>query len=174
MRNRPPAIAIASGKGGTGKTALAANLAAYLAESRDVLLMDLDVEEPNAGLYFEEDGSTQNSVYSTEIPLVHSDTCTLCGKCVENCNFNALALPGTAVQVYAELCKSCGRCSHICPQNAISYTRQRIGVIRNRQKDRLFFWEGILDTGNIHTKALIQGVKKALCITLWQCTTAAN
>lgn len=123
-------IAIASGKGGTGKTTLAVNLAGYLQESGEasVLLADLDVEEPNTGIFLH--GEILNrAVQYRKIPTWVEDRCTLCGECSGMCNFNALAFLGVSVLVYPELCHGCYMCSDLCPENALPMRDDRIGEI---------------------------------------------
>ncbi|MBN1501373.1 MAG: ATP-binding protein [Spirochaetes bacterium] len=154
-------IAFASGKGGTGKTSLAANFAKFLSHEKNVLLSDLDVEEPNVSIFFPENekpGSSYNSKIT--IPEVDLNKCTYCGKCAQKCNFNAIAVYQDKISIFQELCKGCGRCSNICEAGAINLIESEVGKVNEYSSESLEITEGILNTGNIHTKSLITDVKK--------------
>jgi MinD superfamily P-loop ATPase len=120
---RPVRIAIASGKGGTGKTLVATNLAAVMG---DVTLVDLDVEEPNCHLFQKADGEAPVKVYRP-VPEVDEAKCTLCGRCGEVCQFHAIVTLPKEVMVFSELCHGCGACSMFCPENAISERGHHVG-----------------------------------------------
>jgi MinD superfamily P-loop ATPase len=153
-------VAFASGKGGTGKTSLAVNFAKYLSLSQKVVLRDLDVEEPDACIYFPDIKLLNTKTSLIKIPRVDKNKCTLCGICVEKCNFKAITIIGDTVGIFKELCKGCLRCKNVCPQGAIYFEDIRIGDIKEYQDEKLTILEGKLDTGNIHTKDLISDVKK--------------
>lgn len=155
------AVAFASGKGGTGKTSLAVNFAKYLSQHEDAALIDLDVEEPNTGIFFPAvNRSVETKISEIDLPEIDISKCTHCGECVVKCNFNAIAAVGSDFLVFSELCKGCGRCRNVCAPGAITMKRSRIGVVNEYSDDRLIVVEGVLDTGNIHTKSLISDVKK--------------
>lgn len=120
-------IAVASGKGGTGKTLVATCLARVLAEYNP-LLVDADVEEPNAGLLIPHQPIRTWPAFRP-VPAIDMDRCTFCGKCAELCRFNALVVLPTEVMVFTELCHSCGLCTYICPENAINEVHHQIGII---------------------------------------------
>lgn len=151
-------LAVASGKGGTGKTTFAANLAYYLSRHMDITVMDLDVEEPNVGLYLHPSQMAANPVYK-RVPEVNYDRCSFCGKCTDLCVYNALVVLKKDVLVFNELCHSCGVCSYFCPQNAIAYTDYQIGTISEAQMPGIHFVEGRLDVGEVAAPEVIKTVK---------------
>lgn len=108
-------IAIASGKGGTGKTTLAVNLALRAAETMPVALLDLDVEEPNGGIFIQAEIVEQRTMHRL-VPEWDETSCTLCGKCVDICRFNTILKLGKKIIVMPELCHSCHACSELCPR----------------------------------------------------------
>jgi len=153
---RPPTIAIASGKGGTGKTTLAVNLAR--ACGAPVQLLDCDVEAPNAHLFMH-GVACATTVFSVPVPVIDNARCDGCGACARGCAFHALAMVGPAPLVFAELCHSCGGCVQLCPQQAISETPQRRGEIETQQAGLVTLTLGRLDIGVAMAPPLIHAVK---------------
>jgi len=149
-------ISIASGKGGTGKTTVATNLALSLDQPVD--LLDCDVEEPNAHLFIQPNIERSEPVY-TPVPDVDMKKCTLCGKCAEICRFNALAVIAEMVLTFSELCHSCGGCMEVCPENAITETGRELGVVETGRKNGLGFVHGKLRVGEAMSPPLIQKVR---------------
>lgn len=147
-------IAIASGKGGTGKTTLSTNLAAFFAEEQQVVLSDLDVEEPNSGLFIHGDIVSEEVKYKM-IPNWNEDTCTLCGKCQKNCNFHAVIQLGPQIMVFPELCHSCFACSELCPTESLPMVKQRMGEMKVIKNNNLDFIESRLDIGQEQAVPLI-------------------
>jgi MinD superfamily P-loop ATPase len=122
-------VAIASGKGGTGKTTLSVNLAALLADQgREVRLLDADVEEPDCHLFLHPSDVTSAPV-SVLVPVVDEARCTACRVCAEACAFRAITLVGSTVLVFPELCHSCGACSLLCPESAIREEGRETGSV---------------------------------------------
>jgi MinD superfamily P-loop ATPase len=147
-------IAIASGKGGTGKTTLSTNLASYLSQGEDVVLVDLDVEEPNSALFLNTVESTKVFKYK-QTPTWDSDKCNHCGKCQDYCNFNAIISLGKEIMVFPELCHSCHVCTDLCEQNALPMQNQKIGVLTHSNSENLSFIESRLDVGQEQSVPLI-------------------
>lgn len=152
-------IAIASGKGGTGKTLLSVCMFKVLADS-NALLIDADVEEPNAALAFNQSVSATDTI-CRPVPQILPDYCTLCGLCAEICSFNALVVLADQVMVFNELCHSCGACSYLCPFAAIDEVEHPIGVIETTilpQGGTLL--TGRLKIGEAQSPPLIKAVKQ--------------
>ena len=156
-------ISVASGKGGTGKTTVAVNLALSLSNLQ-VQLLDCDVEEPNSHIFLnpviEETKPAQ-----TLVPKVNYELCDYCGKCAPACEYNALVvLPEKEVMVFPELCHGCGLCSLVCPQEAISEEPREIGVIKKgRSGDgTIDLVYGLLNIGEVKATPLIDQVKAEL------------
>lgn len=147
-------IAIASGKGGTGKTTLSTNLSSYLAESIKVVLADLDVEEPNSKLFLKGELVFEKPC-SKMIPQWYKEACTLCGKCEEVCRFNAIMKLGDEILVFPELCHSCYACAELCPTKSLEMVPKKIGELKHFKGDHFDFIEGMLDIGEEQAVPLI-------------------
>jgi MinD superfamily P-loop ATPase len=152
-------ISVASGKGGTGKTTIAVNLALSLEKTHRIRFLDCDVEEPNAH-FFLKPHFVKNHVVSIPIPEIMEEKCTYCGKCAEVCAYNALAVLKDTVLVFPELCHGCGGCSLLCPENAIKEKGQRIGIIEFGSAENIQFTHGKLDIGQAMSPPLIRQIKK--------------
>jgi MinD superfamily P-loop ATPase len=156
----PMKIAVASGKGGTGKTMVAANLAFTLAKTCDVTLVDCDVEEPNLHLFFPAPVTSKD--VTLPVPVIDEKICDHCGKCGEFCQYGALTVLRDRVLFFPELCHSCGGCTLICPKNAIHEVPKKIGTITQaRPLPRLNLVSGYLETGNPHAVPVIRAAKSA-------------
>ncbi|MBO8152465.1 MAG: (4Fe-4S)-binding protein [Candidatus Neomarinimicrobiota bacterium] len=155
-------ISVASGKGGTGKTTIAVNLALSLGE---VQFFDCDVEEPNAHIFIKPALKGKVPV-TVPMPEIDFSKCTYCGICQKVCEFNAIAvLPPTSkshgqVLVFEHLCHGCGACYTLCPEKAIAEKDKEIGLIEWGEKDSITFYHGKLNTGEILTPAVITALKK--------------
>ncbi len=150
-------IAVASGKGGTGKTTISVALAE--AVGSDVLLLDCDVEEPNAHIFLNTQ-NVQSENVTALIPVIDEKKCTFCGKCGEICEFNAIAVLKADIMVFEELCHSCGGCALICPEGAVSEEKRVIGKIEKGMSGEIEFIEGRLDVGRAMSPPIIREVKK--------------
>ncbi len=151
-------IAIASGKGGTGKTTVSTNLAHYLHTHQEVVLVDLDVEEPNSALFIHNSEVMNETEIFKHIPDWDSQKCTLCGLCQSYCNFNAIMKLGETVMIFPELCHSCFACSELCPENALPMKPVRMGEFRSYESGNLHFIEGKLDIGQEQAVPIIAQV----------------
>lgn len=154
-------ISVASGKGGTGKTTVAVNLALSL---KNTQLLDCDVEEPNAHLFIKPRIEDSVKVF-IPVPEIDESKCSYCGRCREVCAYHALAvLPESngkkgAVLVFPHLCHGCGACVALCPQGAIKEVDKEIGVIEIGSKNELQFAHGRLTIGEAMSPPLIRQVK---------------
>ena len=150
-------ISIASGKGGTGKTTVATNMAVSL--GGDVQLLDCDVEEPNAYLFIHPVINEVKTI-TTPVPEVDMEKCNLCGKCGEICQFKAIVVIGKTVLPFPEMCHSCGGCMEVCPEKAITETGRELGVIERGSRNGLEFIHGKLRVGEAMSPPLIRKVRE--------------
>jgi len=149
-------ISIASGKGGTGKTTIATNLAFSL--DGGVQLLDCDVEEPNAHLFTKPEIDHRETV-TTPVPEVDLEKCDYCGMCGEICQFSAIAVIGKKVLTFPELCHSCKGCMMVCPQEAIGEKPRELGVLEKGRRGSVEFIHGRLRVGEAMSPPLIEEVK---------------
>jgi len=150
-------IAIASGKGGTGKTTLAVNLA--LSVDFPVTLVDADVEEPN-GIFFLPLEIKKTKDVTIQEPVVNTTRCTSCGACAKACRFNAIAVTPQGALVFTELCHGCGGCLMACPEGAITEHPRVIGSYAEGKKGNLFFIQGELNVGEAMAPPIIREIKE--------------
>ncbi len=150
-------IAIASGKGGTGKTTVAVSLA--LSCEGSVAYADCDVEEPN-GHIFLNPSIKGSSRFSLPIPVIQEENCNFCGKCKEICRFNAITIFGRTIMTFPEMCHSCGGCFLVCDQGAILEDKRTIGFVEWGNTDQIDFFQGRLRVGEAMASPLIKQVKK--------------
>jgi MinD superfamily P-loop ATPase len=151
-------VSIASGKGGTGKTTVAVNLALSL---KDVQLLDCDVEEPNVHLLLKPKINKVKPVY-VSIPRINEELCNHCGKCAEFCEYNALFVSPQKVLIFPELCHSCGGCVIVCPVRAIVEEKRQIGIIKMGVSDGIELVYGELGVSEPMPGPIIKEVKNQI------------
>jgi len=156
-------ISVASGKGGTGKTTIAVNLALALAKDKgkNVQFLDCDVEEPNAHLFLKPVITSSESV-EIPVPKIDDEKCNYCGKCAEVCVFNAIAVTKNKVLVFPGLCHGCGACALFCPEKAISEEGNKIGILEKGKAGSINFIHGRLDIGEPMAPPIIRKIKKRI------------
>ncbi|PIX34516.1 MAG: (4Fe-4S)-binding protein [Candidatus Infernicultor aquiphilus] len=156
-------ISVASGKGGTGKTTIAVNLALALAKDKEknVQFLDCDVEEPNAHLFLKPVITNSESV-KIPVPKIDDEKCNYCGKCAEVCVFNAIAVTKNKVLVFPGLCHGCGACMLFCPENAISEQGREIGILEEGKVRSISFIDGRLNIGEPMAPPIIRKIKKRI------------
>jgi MinD superfamily P-loop ATPase len=149
-------VAVASGKGGTGKTLIATNLAQAL--GKGVQFVDCDVEEPNGHLFLKPEIRESRKAF-VPVPSVDKAKCTGCGECARLCRFSGVVVIGKSVLTFPELCHSCGGCVQVCPEGAISETERPIGVVEIGGSGALSFIQGRLRVGEAMSSRLITKVR---------------
>lgn len=153
--HQPFRIAVASGKGGTGKTLVSVNLASLMAQNQHITLVDLDVEEPNDALFFPQSALETHQVDKL-IPHWEEENCTLCGLCTNVCKFHAIMQLGDSILVFNELCHSCHACSGLCPSQALPMQPQPLGLIGAAPLQNMTFVESRLLVGQEQAVPLIK------------------
>jgi MinD superfamily P-loop ATPase len=151
-------VAVASGKGGTGKTTVAVSLA--LSRGEPSRLLDCDVEEPNAHLFLSPSIEEARPV-ELLVPEVDTALCTGCGACSRACRFHAIVVLGTEPLVFPELCHACGGCLLACPTGAIREVPLRIGVVERGSAGALAFVQGMLDVGRAMAVPVIRALRRS-------------
>jgi MinD superfamily P-loop ATPase len=156
----PMKIVFASGKGGTGKTTIAVNLAYFLAHSNQkVRYIDCDVEEPNGHLFLKPE-ITQKKPVKVMVPVIDNDKCTYCGECGARCEYKAIVNLPSVTMIFPELCHSCGLCLKVCPVGAISEGEREVGYTEEGKAfQNIEFIHGVLNVGEPMATPVIKEVK---------------
>lgn len=156
-------IAVAAGKGGTGKTLVAVNLALALHQTgTETTLVDADVEEPNDHLFVKPAITSRREV-TVAIPRVDEELCDRCGECASFCTYGALATTPERVIVFDELCHGCGGCAIVCPAAAISEVERVIGTVEEgRTPEGMGFMRGLLEISEPKATPIISSMKESL------------
>ncbi len=157
-------ISVVSGKGGTGKTFVAVNLAVT---AQDAVYMDCDVEEPNGRLFLKPNVTRELPVHIL-VPHIDSVRCTGCRKCVSFCRFNALAMVKGKPILFPEICHSCGGCSLVCPVGAISERPLQVGAVQlgyvgsgKETRPSLRIVTGVLSIGKVSAVPVVKATLDA-------------
>ena len=149
-------ISVASGKGGTGKTTIATNLALSI---DNVQFFDCDVEEPNSNIFIKAPIEKSEDV-KVSYPKIDKTKCDFCGNCSNFCAYNAIAVVPSNVLVFPELCHSCGGCELVCPKKAITWKERSIGKVEQGKQDKIDFHQGLLNIGEMQAVPVIKALKK--------------
>ncbi len=150
-------IAVASGKGGTGKTTISTSLA--LSTDRAVQYLDCDVEEPNGHIFLRPEINT-SEICSVKVPKLDESRCTACGKCSDICRYNAIVQFGKTVMTFPEMCHSCLGCFRVCEENALIEDKREIGVLESGMAGAIHFVHGRVRIGEAMGVPLLKAVKK--------------
>jgi MinD superfamily P-loop ATPase len=149
-------LSIASGKGGTGKTTVATNLAV---SAKEIQFIDCDVEEPNANIFLKAKIDKTEEV-TVNFPEIDKEKCDFCGKCSDFCAYNAIAVVPSDILVFPELCHSCDGCELVCPKGAVNWHKRIIGKIEHGQTKDIDFYQGLLNIGEMQAIPVIKALKK--------------
>lgn len=149
-------IAIASGKGGTGKTTIA--LALAQAAIGKTALLDCDVEAPNCHLFSCSDGVCEP--VTVPMPVFDKKLCNGCGECAAFCQFNAVAVVGKNILLFPELCHGCGGCVKVCPTGALTESSREIGETKVAMCSDFVLIDGHLNIGQAMSPPVIRAVKE--------------
>jgi MinD superfamily P-loop ATPase len=154
-------VAVASGKGGTGKTTVATSLALSLRQEGQVIsFLDCDVEAPNAHIFLRPT-FTQTWEVNRQIPQVDSEKCNACGRCAEVCQYHAIVVLGEQTLVFSELCHGCGSCTLECSEKAISEFPEKIGALEvGETPEGIVFARGLLNVGEPMAVPVIRQLKQ--------------
>ena len=158
-------IAVASGKGGTGKTTVATSLALSLSDQgQAVSVFDCDVEAPNAHLFLRPELKNSQDV-NRLIPQVDEAKCTAssgeCSRCAEVCQFHAIVVLGGKTLIFPELCHGCGSCTLECPERAITEIPEKLGILEaGETPGGINFGRGLMDVGEPMAVPVIHQLKK--------------
>jgi len=163
----PYKIAIASGKGGTGKTSISVNLFHSFNQLAATTLVDCDVEEPNDLIFFHSSQKINSEEIQLQVAQIDNEKCTYCRRCVDWCEFNAITVipPVSYTKIDPQLCHACGACLHACKDAAIIEIPHLIGEVHQYQiTENGYLEEGNLRIGSPMQTSLIRALKKNISL----------
>ncbi len=158
---KPVNIAVASGKGGTGKTIVATHLVRSAeAAGKTAAYLDCDVEAPNGHVFLRPE-IAERRLCEVPVPEVDDARCTRCGACGQACRFSAIVCLPDRVLTFPTLCHACGGCALVCPGHAIRETTRTTGTIETGRSGGVRFVRGVLNVGEAMSRPLIRAVRRA-------------
>lgn len=154
-------IAVASGKGGTGKTTVATNLAWIASKSGlSVGFVDCDVEEPNGALFLKPH-IVHTKIATVSVPKLNPEMCDACGLCGDLCQYSAIVVVDHKVLTFPDLCHGCAGCWRVCPTGALVESSRQIGRISIGVAGNIHFVDGELNIGEALSPPVIEQTKKS-------------
>ncbi|MFX1345997.1 MAG: P-loop NTPase [Promethearchaeota archaeon] len=156
---KPKIVCITGGKGGTGKTLCAVNIAVmFKNEGYKVLLLDGDVENPNTYLLL--NGLLKNKVkVPFFLPKILEDKCVRCGICAQNCQQHALLYIDDSIPILmSSLCSGCKLCFKICPEKAIEPDLKTLGWIYSSEVNGLSLSIGELKPSEARSAGIVEAL----------------
>jgi MinD superfamily P-loop ATPase len=121
-------LVILSGKGGTGKTSVAAAISHLASQELSLVMADADVDAANLELVLEPANAQEHAFMSGQVAVIDAERCTLCGRCHDVCRFDAVTLGDWSYEIDSLACEGCLSCVHACPASAIEGQEQQAGV----------------------------------------------
>ena len=162
---RPVVVGVTGGKGGTGKSFVATNLAALLSGRYRVVLADLDVEAPNDHLLLGLGEPGKLEEIRIFFPVIDYGRCTACTACAKVCDTGAIVMArGRPPMVMPRLCSGCKACLYACPYNAIRAGARVVGYTYTLEapalNGSLRLVGGVLREGEEHTPPAVVATKR--------------
>ena len=158
-----PIISVSGGKGGTGKTTVAVNLAVAISQqNKKVLLVDADVDAPNVHILMDAKRTMLREVHAF-LPVIDNEKCIKCGECAKACRIHAIIQAGDMFPVFfPELCTSCGACALVCPTHAITDGQKLMGWLYTGHAYGVDLLMGELKLGESSAAAVVTELKEEL------------
>ena len=153
-------IVILSGKGGVGKSTIAASLGTILIEKYNVVLADTDVDAPNLALFFDAVLRERKDISASEKAFIDYGKCTGCQECVDVCKFSSMLSSNNRPIVIPYTCEGCGACTIVCPEGAIEIKKVVNGRVNISDREETLIVSGELDIGESSSGLIVDEVKK--------------